>query len=201
MNTEWIIESGIKRQAEQSICLHCKKEFLHRKNRVHKYCSVECSNGAKENKITVKCFSCGKDIERTASKLKNAKHGISFCSRECKEKEQRIEGGCNQIKPSHYGTGIRGIRDYKRLKNDRSFIENGCSCGEKRPYVLMVHHIDGNRDNNKQENLEVVCGTCHMLRHLKFVGGEWIHCNGVLTPRDKLSELINNNSYMETRSK
>ena len=37
----------------------------------------------------------------------------------------------------------------------------------------VVHHVDGNRDNNVTNNLEVVCHNCHIKRHLKKVGDEW----------------------------
>lgn len=47
------------------------------------------------------------------------------------------------------------------------FVSKWCiDCKEKRPYLLQVHHIDWNHNNNKDENLEVVCANCHVKRHL-----------------------------------
>jgi hypothetical protein len=89
------------------------------------------------------------------------------------------------IRPSHYGTGSCKYRNYSQKE-----IADGCMCGEKRPYALLIHHIDGNRKNNKKENLEVVCGTCHLLRHLKEVNGEWQYDFRALTPRDKIEKLM-----------
>ena len=46
-------------------------------------------------------------------------------------------------------------------------IKLGCiDCSNKTEYILTVHHKDGIRQNNKKENLEVVCSNCHIKRHL-----------------------------------
>ncbi|MBI4788964.1 MAG: HNH endonuclease [Chloroflexi bacterium] len=33
------------------------------------------------------------------------------------------------------------------------------------PQILVTHHKDGNRKNNRQENLLVVCPNCHVRIH------------------------------------
>lgn len=46
----------------------------------------------------------------------------------------------------------------------------GCkcqNCGERRLYVLQVHHKDRNRHNNKLDNLSVLCANCHLELHYK----------------------------------
>jgi hypothetical protein len=70
------------------------------------------------------------------------------------------------------------------------FICDTC-CGDKRRYLLCVHHIDRNRENNSLENLEVVCGSCHMKRHLAFneKKNRWVYRPKFITPRDKLADL------------
>jgi len=30
-----------------------------------------------------------------------------------------------------------------------------------KPLTLELHHIDGNKTNNKRENLEAICPNCH----------------------------------------
>jgi len=59
-------------------------------------------------------------------------------------------------------------------------------CGEDERFLLIVHHIDGNRNNNSENNLEIVCSNCHMKRHLKKVNGKWMFNTKYLTPREKL---------------
>ena len=65
------------------------------------------------------------------------------------------------------------------------------SCGETTSYLLCVHHIDGDRENNTAGNLEIVCSNCHIKRHLKFneKKKKWIYVSRYLTPRDKLDEV------------
>ena len=38
-------------------------------------------------------------------------------------------------------------------------------CNESDYDVLIVHHIDRDRDNNDANNLEVLCANCHMREH------------------------------------
>lgn len=33
----------------------------------------------------------------------------------------------------------------------------------EKPIPLMVDHIDGNSDNNRPENIRLICGNCNML--------------------------------------
>lgn len=69
-----------KIQLETKICKVCSKEF----NTYHhnqKYCSVECSKKAFQNRSVCTCNNCGKVFERIKSEVsKNKNH---FCSKEC----------------------------------------------------------------------------------------------------------------------
>jgi 5-methylcytosine-specific restriction endonuclease McrA len=48
----------------------------------------------------------------------------------------------------------------------RVSIKEVCSrCGNKDRRVLTVHHKDGNRKNNKIDNLEWLCRNCHCIIH------------------------------------
>ena len=40
-----------------------------------------------------------------------------------------------------------------------------CDCGIEVKELLLVHHIDRDRENNKLKNLEVLCRNCHWLKH------------------------------------
>jgi hypothetical protein len=118
--------------------------------------------------------------------MNQSKSGMVFCSRKCKDEAQKI-GGVSAIMPPHYGLS-HGKHLWDRLIHDDPDAK--CmGCGEPRRFLLCVHHIDGDRENNVQENLEVVCGNCHIIRHLKQVKGEWVYCTKVMTPRDLLVEF------------
>jgi len=152
-----------------------------------KYCSKKCHEKSCKNRIIVKCANCGKEIERTPSKLKLARHGFSFCNRKCKEEAQKLGGKCPEIRPAHFGTG-NGEHHYRELMQQE--IKLGCvDCFNKTIYMLVVHHIDGNRKNNVKENLEVVCKNCHAKRHFKIKEEKWSFWSASLTPREMLDQL------------
>ncbi|HXW36927.1 MAG TPA: HNH endonuclease [Nitrososphaerales archaeon] len=52
-----------------------------------------------------------------------------------------------------------------------------CSyCGLKSEKGMQVNHIDGNPKNHVDENLEVICPSCHMILH----SGLWAKVRGIL---------------------
>ena len=132
-------------------------------------------------------FNYGKNVEKKISQLKKAKHGFYFCNRDCKEEAQKLGGKCPQIRPAHFGTGT-GVHSYRSAMKEE--IKAGCiDCFNKTEYLLVVHHKDGDRQNNKKENLEVVCRNCHIKRHLYLKNGEWCFWSSSLTPREMLISL------------
>jgi hypothetical protein len=56
---------------------------------------------------------------------------------------------------------------------------------------LIVHHIDGNRENNRLENLIPLCRQCHSRVHTKAKQSDAI---------DELSEKLPSESYVDTPS-
>ena len=153
---------GQKRKLSLFTCEQCDKSFYARPprgDRKVRFCSPECSSIARRTRSLITCSVCGKQVERTPSKVKLAKHGFMFCSRVCKEQAQSIESDI-PIKPSHYKEG-------KSVYRSRAIKEYGASC-KKCGYssderMLDVHHIDKKRSNNKLENLVVLCVWCHAL--------------------------------------
>lgn len=130
------------------------------------------------------CTFCQKVFKKAASKANLSKHGYHFCSRKCKDTAFRLDSGANIIRPSTYKTGVSLYR--KQCKEE---LEKGCQCGEKRKYLLFIHHMDGNRQNNNKENLEIVCANCHIIRHLALVKDEWVFKSKALTPLEMIKKL------------
>lgn len=179
------LESGQWRRGKKVICPICNREFLARLNGGKHCCSRACSSKSRIKRSEVRCSKCGKVFQITESHLRVVRHGHYFCSRECKDTAQRLDGNCPSIQPSHYGS-----KKAYRNSLTESLFEQGCvDCGEKRKYRLVIHHKDGNRSHNATVNLEVVCFTDHGRRHLKFTNGEWVYNPKFLTPREYLSEV------------
>lgn len=159
--------SGKQRSHTKCECDYCGVEFWKYtkflKNGTKDYCSKDCFHKSTRKRVLLDCSWCSKKYEVTPSKLKNSKHGYHFCSRECKDKAQRV-GGITEIQPSHYGDGRQNYRNVAI----RELGLNECNrCGyKKEPKILQVHHKDRDRTNNDLSNLEILCPNCHVLEHM-----------------------------------
>jgi len=121
----------------------------------------------KKNKID-NCELCNKEFEHYSWDSQK------YCSRDCYNFRNGIQ---KKLK--------RGTAYYKDLLNKSS-----CECGETKPYLLQIHHIDGNHNNNDKDNLEIVCPTCHVKRHLKKNKlNEWVYHPKSLTDRNLLKDI------------
>ena len=165
------------------VCFHCglvcskpagqvKRNLkLGRKN----YCSPSCyqaNRGADPVGYLVSCAKCGKDVYRDRWHINRNKTGKYFCAAKC-----RYE----------YSGKKRG--NTVRYKAFTVYGKSCVGCSEKREYCLSVHHIDGDESNNIQSNWEVVCHTCHAIRHLKLIDDVWKLDFASLTPREMIKSL------------
>jgi len=172
-------------------CFHCKITIAkplkdvkrNQKRGNYLYCSIDCyqksrnqraafgTNEPKTGLILKQCSVCGADTWRDLYHVNRNKTGLFFCTKDCRT--------------SHYGSSNWSTRK----KAFEIFGILCVGCGENREYRLTVHHIDGNDKNNDISNWEIVCYNCHVIRHLKQVGGKWKVDFAFLTPRNLLVEL------------
>lgn len=163
-----------KWQAERApnlVCGYCGTQFHRpvseiaktaRNNSTRAFCSRECYERARADvpeghrpngrwgKHNVMCAQCGKEMYLRPSRLKN-KDAI-FCSEKC----------MHEFRRTHSARGLWAAREDSLNKFTR------CQrCGLQEPEILHIHHIDGNRKNNRPENLLVLCPNCHMKAHKK----------------------------------
>lgn len=151
-------------------CLNCDKRFEARDadiNRGHgKFCSRTCFHEYRAKNYSppepnVNCDWCGESFYINDTQKKASKSGLHFCSRKCKDRAQALDG-IKELHLSHYGSGIACYRDIAFRVKDKKCER----CGyDQNTAAIIVHHKDRNRNNNKIENLEVLCCNCHAIEH------------------------------------
>lgn len=152
-----------EKKQEKLICKCCGKEFFIKscdyrlKHSEIKYCSKECSNEGLKTGQIVGCQYCGKQFYSTRK---------TFCSRECVN-HYRSEHSQHR---THYENGylIEYVKDYNKkgnVKQHRRIMEE--HLGRKLTKDEVVHHINGNKSDNRIENLQVMSRGEHSSLHRK----------------------------------
>ncbi|WP_394999919.1 HNH endonuclease [Acinetobacter sp.] len=154
-------------------CEYCKKEFEADNYQVKigwaKFCSRECglTGGAKKRNPRIPntvCAYCEKSFYKKECMKKYSKCGLYFCSRACRGMGMRYD--ISLIPFKNRENGNIDSRTYRKIAfKDREKKCNRCGY-QKHIRILQVHHIDRNRKNNKYNNLEILCPTCHAEEHL-----------------------------------
>lgn len=151
---------------------NCNNSYLVLHSDPKRFCSKSCSakynNANRDIKRTgsgkmSKCINCQKTTRNLHSK---------YCSNKC----QAENGYHNFIENWKSGTenGVIGIstktlsghiRRYMKEKHGTKCYR--CGWDQMHPITghipLEINHIDGNAENNKEENLELLCPNCHSL--------------------------------------
>jgi hypothetical protein len=136
-------------------CLVCGKPFYKRPgqmqiNKGRVFCSPACYGiSCRKEKP---CVVCGKPVLASLNK--------HTCSRSCANKNRT--GIC-------YRTGARKdkVKTQRLLKarllKDRGMICERCNF--EKTEILQVHHKNRDRNDNRMENLELICPNCHYSEH------------------------------------
>lgn len=148
-------------KSKENFCLNCGKKIVGTRR---KFCCQSCAatynNKLREKKPKRKCLYCGKEIDNRKK----------FCSTKCFN-EFQYENYIKKWKNGETDGNVHGgfvsffIRKYIFEKYDSHCCQ--CGWGEVNKITgkipLQIHHIDGNCENNKEENLQLLCPNCHSL--------------------------------------
>ena len=140
------------------------------------YCSHACASKHKKIKRLTTCANCGKEFEPNRAQWSNYTRGINknmFCSIEC-------VGEFYSGENNHNWKGRKSIdeRGYVRI------LLGGRGCYKYEHRIVMekklgrelkpnedVHHINGNKQDNRPENLMLLSDSEHSRHHAVLLWG------------------------------
>lgn len=91
-----------------------------------------------------------------------------------KKKIARLEISVDHWKGQGWSNGkhVKEWKDYKKSESLKRVLltDRGCSCEscgmerwQNQDIPIELHHIDGDRLNNKKDNLQLLCPNCHAM--------------------------------------
>ncbi|HEQ4429580.1 TPA: HNH endonuclease [Streptococcus pyogenes] len=134
-------------------CSNCGSRFEYKGRHGNRnnnfFCSYECYLAFKTKKIKVKCDWCGKEFMKKRSDIARTKH--NYCSHKCTDDYKRWTG------LSGKAPVIDGIPAHRVIASEKM--------GRQLHHYEEVHHIDGNHDNNRIENIVILSKSEHAKIH------------------------------------
>ncbi len=106
------------------------------------------------------CLKCGQEfLARPSRRRDGTLQKPKFCSRKCFDTYLRAHWHELHPKVDFYSKRFL-VREIGRCER----------CGFSDTRILMTHHKNGKRSDNRRENLLIVCPNCHALEHLNSDG-------------------------------
>lgn len=148
-----------------TICDYCKKDIYKQEWHLQKYKKHFCKKSChikylKQNTqyFIAKCAFCQNEVRKRNFTRKHSKTGLLFCNNLCK----------NRFLATHRRWLKDDVFSYSQRREILLEIgDNKCQVCDYDEDIRMldIHHYDENRNNNKIENLRLVCVWCHLLHH------------------------------------
>jgi len=157
MNKSGVKFSEHNSSSEDRSCLECKCGFEVNKSNPKKFCCKSCGvsyNNRKRKKFN-NCTNCKEQIDGNKK----------YCNNKCQQEFQRKEI-FDKIEKGEYTTEHTKIyKTYLISIHGEKCME--CGWKEVNKYSgkipLELHHVDCNPDNNKVDNLQILCPNHHAL--------------------------------------
>ncbi len=151
-------------------CHQCHKSFTAKPSWIKygngKYCSTKCHHEGMRKGKYVACEICGEKFWRKPGQLKHSKSRKFFCSKS----HQTLWRNSIFVGPKHPNWKNGENVQYRKIVLDNKIKQICKNCGNKDKRLLVVHHLDRNRKNNKIQNLIWLCLNCHFLIHRYNIG-------------------------------
>jgi len=144
------------------VCPKCNTE--HEKS--GKYCCRSCANSRVFSDVAIekkrnKSLNFWSQFDEAGRKQQHKEKMLKydFVAHQKKVQEANLKTSWDRpYEEMHHGA----LR--KRLLHERNYTCEECRCGNEyngKPLSLELEHIDGNKLNNKIENLKILCPNCH----------------------------------------
>lgn len=142
-------------------CGTCKKKIYRKRKQLREknFCSRICLANSRK-KIRGLCIKCDNQLEKNQTK---------YCSHKCQHQTQKEEAVRKWVSGEWSGMAKNEIseiiRNWLFEKYERKCQKcNWAEINHKTKKVpVQINHIDGNWQNNRPENLEILCPNCHSL--------------------------------------
>jgi predicted nucleic acid-binding Zn ribbon protein len=155
------------RTAPPVACGHCGKSI----NAGRRFCSVACSSESKRERVVSNCRLCGVSFEHPKGRARQ------YCSQKCSARATSVGATRPDGARTVTNTGYVKIKVGKRwVLEHRHVMEQ--ALGRALSRTENVHHINGDRSDNRLENLEL--WKLKSTSHPAGVRGEDYHCPGCL---------------------
>ena len=155
------------------VCRRCGKSVHRYPSQIKRggtYCSRECQNLRTGKQC--ECEICGKPFYQPASRIKRGDG--RFCSVPCKA-EWQASGECSGANNPAWKGGrfLDKVSGYIYIRKGGKYIGEHRlvmerHIGRSLESCEQVHHINGDKTDNRVENLEILSASEHHKRHWKF---------------------------------
>ena len=100
------------------------------------------------------------------------RHKVIYCSNKCQIQLNHkiwVESWRNGKNDGSIGITVKTISGHIKRYLRNKYNNKCSSCGWNKKHIitgvipLEIDHVDGNSDNNREENLRLLCTNCHSL--------------------------------------